>query len=59
MNEQGMFKPALIGGVLLGVLSAIPLVSALNCFCCAWVASFFFAASCAWFMASWACSSAF
>ena len=37
MNQEGMFKPALIGGVLLGILSAIPLISAFNCFCCAWV----------------------
>ncbi len=37
MNQEGMFKPALIGGVLLGVLSALPVVSALNCLCCAWV----------------------
>jgi len=37
MNQEGMFKPALIGGVLLGVLSALPLVNLLNCFCCAWV----------------------
>jgi hypothetical protein len=33
MNEEGMLKPALIGGILLGVLSSLPL---LNCFCCAW-----------------------
>lgn len=37
MNEGGMVKPALIGGVLLGVLSALPVVNAANCFCCAWV----------------------
>jgi hypothetical protein len=37
MNQEGMFKPALIGGVLLGILSALPLISAFNCFCCAWV----------------------
>ncbi len=36
MNE-GMFKAALVGGVLLGVLSAVPVIKALNCFCCAWV----------------------
>lgn len=30
-------QPALIGGVLLGVLSAVPFVNALNCFCCLWV----------------------
>ena len=37
MNQDGMLKPALIGGVLLGVLSAVPVVSAVNCVCCAWV----------------------
>ena len=37
MNENKMLKPALIGGVLLGVLSALPLIGALNCVCCAWV----------------------
>lgn len=37
MNQEGMLKPALIGGVLLGILSAIPPVSLFNCVCCAWV----------------------
>jgi hypothetical protein len=37
MNEDTMLKPALIGGVLLGILSALPLISYFNCFCCAWV----------------------
>ena len=37
MSQEGMFKPALIGGVLLGILSALPFVNLLNCFCCAWV----------------------
>jgi hypothetical protein len=37
MNQEGMMKPALIGGVLLGILSALPLISAFNCLCCAWV----------------------
>jgi hypothetical protein len=37
MNEEGMLKPALIGGVLLGILSVIPVINAGNCFCCAWV----------------------
>ena len=37
MNESGMLKPALIGGVVLGVCSAIPVVNFLNCVCCAWV----------------------
>jgi len=34
MNSQTMFKPAAIGGILLGVLSAIPGVS---CGCCIWI----------------------
>jgi hypothetical protein len=34
MNEEGMLKPALIGGILLGVLSSLPVV---KCCCCAWV----------------------
>jgi hypothetical protein len=34
MNEERLFKPALIGGVLMGILSALPLAS---CLCCIWV----------------------
>ena len=34
MNEERMLKPALIGGVVLGILSSLPLV---NCLCCFWV----------------------
>jgi hypothetical protein len=36
MNQQrpGMLRAALIGGVVAGVLTAVPLV---NCFCCLWV----------------------
>ncbi len=37
MDQDGMLKPALTGGVLLGILSALPVISAFNCFCCAWV----------------------
>ncbi len=37
MNDAGMLKPALIGGVLLGILSALPVISLFNCICCAWV----------------------
>lgn len=37
MNDAGMLKPALIGGVLLGILSALPVISLFNCLCCAWV----------------------
>ncbi|MBN2241969.1 MAG: hypothetical protein JW793_04710 [Acidobacteria bacterium] len=34
MNKENMWKPAVIGGLLLGVLSSLPI---LNCACCAWV----------------------
>jgi hypothetical protein len=36
MNHQrpGMFMPALIGGVVAGVLTAVPF---LGCFCCLWI----------------------
>ncbi len=37
MNQEGMFKPALVAGVLLGFLSAMPVLQAFNCLCCAWV----------------------
>jgi hypothetical protein len=37
MSNEGMLKPALIGGVLLGILSALPLIGSFNCVCCAWV----------------------
>jgi hypothetical protein len=37
MDREGMLKSALAGGVLLGVLSALPLVNLVNCLCCAWV----------------------
>lgn len=32
-----MLKPALVGGVLIGILSAVPVISMANCICCAWV----------------------
>ncbi len=34
MNDK--MKPAIIGGVALGLLSAIPLIGAVNACCCAW-----------------------
>ena len=37
MNEDGMWKPALIAGVLVGILSTIPGLHLVNCACCAWV----------------------
>ena len=46
MNNK--LQPALLGGVLLGILSAIPFVNMLNTCCCAWaiiggvVASYFY-----------------
>ena len=37
MNEERMLKPALIGGVLLGIFSVLPVIGSFNCVCCAWV----------------------
>jgi hypothetical protein len=37
MDKKGMLKPAAIGGILLGVLSSLPIISFFNCFCCAWI----------------------
>ncbi len=34
---QSRLQPAVIGGVVIGVLSALPLVSAGNCCCCLWI----------------------
>ena len=36
MNDANMLKPALIGGVALGILSALPGLNLCNCVCCAW-----------------------
>lgn len=33
-HRQGMFMPALVGGAVAGVLTAVPLV---NCLCCLWI----------------------
>jgi hypothetical protein len=35
--DSGRLQPALFGGLLIGVLSALPLVGAGNCCCCMWV----------------------
>jgi hypothetical protein len=35
--DSGRLQPAVLGGLLIGVLSALPLVSAGNCCCCLWV----------------------
>ncbi len=37
MNGNLMLKPALMGGLVMGVLSALPGVSLGNCCCCAWL----------------------
>jgi hypothetical protein len=37
--DSGRLQPALYGGILIGVLSALPFVSAGNCCCCLWVVS--------------------
>jgi hypothetical protein len=37
MNDEGMWKPALAGGVFLGVLSSLPIINLFNIACCAWV----------------------
>jgi hypothetical protein len=34
---MGRFKPAIFGGVLIGVLSGLPVISAGNICCCLWV----------------------
>lgn len=36
-RELDFLKPALLGGLALGALSALPFVSALNVLCCLWV----------------------
>jgi hypothetical protein len=37
--KAGYGQPALIGGLVMGVLSALPLISAANLCCCLWVVS--------------------
>ena len=37
--DSGRLQPALLGGLFIGVLSALPLVGAANCCCCLWVVS--------------------
>jgi hypothetical protein len=34
---SGRLQPALLGGLFIGVLSALPIISAGNCCCCLWV----------------------
>ena len=35
--DSTRLQPALMGGVFIGVLSALPFISAANCCCCLWV----------------------
>jgi hypothetical protein len=37
MTQAAMMRPALIAGVLIGILSVLPLFNLVNLFCCAWV----------------------
>jgi hypothetical protein len=37
VEKPSKFQPALVGGLILGFLSAIPFVNLGNCFCCLWV----------------------
>lgn len=39
MDGNAMLKPALMGALVMGVLSALPGVSLGNCCCCAWLVS--------------------
>src|SRR5687767_2309849 len=34
-----MLKPAALGGLFIGVVSALPIVGAANCCCCLWIVS--------------------
>jgi len=38
-TKPGLLQPALIGGAVMGVLSALPLISAGNLCCCLWLVS--------------------
>ena len=37
LMDSGRLQPALYGGLVIGVLSALPIVNAGNCCCCLWV----------------------
>ena len=37
LPELDFFQPALTGGMFLGLLSSVPILSAGNCLCCMWV----------------------
>jgi len=36
MNNTSILKPVLIGGMALGIISALPVIGSCNCVCCAW-----------------------
>lgn len=36
-EKQGILMPAMYGGIIAGVASAIPFLNLLNCLCCAWI----------------------
>jgi hypothetical protein len=36
-QELAFLRPAIRGGILLGVLSALPFIAAGNCLCCLWI----------------------
>ena len=35
--DSARLQPALLGGVFIGVMSALPIINAGNCCCCLWV----------------------
>lgn len=35
--DSGRLQPALLGGVFIGVMSALPIINAGNCCCCLWI----------------------
>lgn len=37
-----LIKPALIAGIIAGILSAIPIINFVNCICCGWIVIFGF-----------------
>ena len=39
MNGNAMLKPAVMGALVIGVLSGLPVVGLGNCCCCAWIVS--------------------
>ena len=35
--DSARLQPALLGGIFIGVMSALPIINAGNCCCCLWV----------------------